>query len=395
MVDTVLLTGASGFHGTEVARRLLENTDCQLITLVRGRDASEAAARLSRAWWKRPEMTDLLGSRVRVACGDVAEPKLGLDDSRYSGLARSVTHIIHCAADLRLDGPIDELRRTNVGGTANVLVLAQSAHTDHGLSRLAHVSTAYVAGKMGGSVPEDSLTAEWGFKSPYEASKYEGESLVQAAKADLPVSVFRPGMVVGDSHTGEIKTFNTIYYPIRLYLTGHLKVLPCSSSNRVNIVPVNYIADAITHLTFVPGAAGSNFHLTAPAACLPRAGELIEFVQSWAKERFGISPRRPMFVPVAPEGAQNMLERLDGQKKDRLKTIASLLPYFSEDREFLRRNTDLMFGTYSMNWREVMAAILGYAVEMGFIRGLERTVQEPAGARLANPSPVISAPSFG
>ncbi|MCL5257570.1 MAG: AMP-binding protein [Chloroflexi bacterium] len=384
MNATVLLTGATGFLGTEVARRVLANDDCNLVVLVRAADVPEAERRLSRAWWKRPEMMESIGGRVRVVCGDVAEPKLGLDDSTYSDLAHTITHIIHCAAELRLDGPLDELRRVNVGGTANVLELARAAHGDHGLSRFAHVSTAYVAGRRTGEVPEEALSAEWGFKSSYEASKYEGESLVQAAKAEMPVSVFRPGMVVGDSQTGEIKTFNTIYYPLRLYLTGHLRILPCSSSNRVNIVPVDYVAGAIARLTFVPEAAGRNFHLTASAASLPKAGEFIEYVRDWAKQHLGASPHRPVFVPIVPEQTQDMLEVLGGKGRSRLKTIASLLPYFSEDREFLRENTDRLLGGYDMNWREVMSAVLGYAVQMGFMHGSERTVHEQVVARLGS-----------
>ena len=124
-------------------------------------------------------------------------PHLGLDEATYSGLAGRVTHIIHSAADLRVDAPIDELRKTNVQGTANVLELARAVQRDHGLERYAHVSTAYVAGGRSGAIPEADLTEEYGFSNAYELSKYEGERLVQAAKSELPISVFRPGMIVG------------------------------------------------------------------------------------------------------------------------------------------------------------------------------------------------------
>ena len=125
---------------------------------------------------------------------------------------------------------MEELRRTNVGGTANVLALARAIHQDHGLARFSHVSTAYVAGRRQGPVPEDSLTDAYGFANGYELSKYEGELLVREARADLPISVFRPGMVIGDSRTGAIKTFNTLYFPLRLYLSGRLRVLPVSQA---------------------------------------------------------------------------------------------------------------------------------------------------------------------
>ena len=212
---------------------------------------------------------------MQVLAGDVAQPRLGLDEDGYAGLVRGLTHIIHAAADLRINAPIAELRRTNLQGTEHVLELAQAAQADHGLARLSHVSTAYVAGGRSGPVPEDALTDAYGFSCAYEFSKFEGERRVQAARDHLPISVFRPGMIVGDSSTGEIKTFNTFYFPLRLYLAGRLPLVPGSRTQPVNLVPVDYVADAIVRLTLEPGAEGLNFHLTAPHAALPQAGELV------------------------------------------------------------------------------------------------------------------------
>lgn len=149
MRKTVLLTGATGFVGTQTARRLIAKEGLHLIVLVRGH-REEAAARLSRTWWPRPELITTIGSGVEVLAGDVREPLVGLSREENESLAARVTHIIHSAADLRLDGPIEELRKINVEGTRNVLELARLAHRQHGLVRYAHVSTAYVAGKRTG-----------------------------------------------------------------------------------------------------------------------------------------------------------------------------------------------------------------------------------------------------
>jgi long-chain acyl-CoA synthetase len=204
----VLLTGASGFLGAQVARRLLASTDYTVYTLIRAEDAASAAHRLSRLWWDWPELAGAIGNRVQVLAGDVTQPCLGLHHDGYAGLVAGLTHIIHTAADLRVNAPIAELRKTNLQGTEHVLELAQAVQADHGLARFSHVSTAYVAGGRSGPAPEDALTDAYGFSCAYEFSKFEGERRVQTARDRLPIAVFRPGMIVGDSRTGEIKTFN-------------------------------------------------------------------------------------------------------------------------------------------------------------------------------------------
>ena len=294
----VLLTGASGFLGAQVARRLLACTDYTVYALIRAEDCGERrpspVARLvglARAGRRHREPGAGPGRR----CG-AGSP--GPDEDDYAGLVAGLTHIVHTAADLRVNAPIAELRKTNLQGTEHVLELAQAAQADHGLARYSHVSTAYVAGGRTGPVPEDALTDAYGFSCAYEFSKYEGERLVQAARADLPISVFRPGMIVGDSATGEIKTFNTLYFPLRLYLGGRLPLMPASRTQPVNLVPVDYVADAIVRLTLEPEAAGLNFHLTAPYATLPQAGELVAFVRAWAREQLGLRLPRPVFLPL-------------------------------------------------------------------------------------------------
>ena len=105
-------------------------------------------------------------------------------------------------------------------------------------------------------------------------------------------------MIVGDSATGEIKTFNTLYFPLRLYLGGRLPLMPASRTQPVNLVPVDYVADAIVRLTLEPEAAGLNFHLTAPYATLPQIGELVAFGRAWAREQLGLRLPRPVFLPL-------------------------------------------------------------------------------------------------
>jgi len=375
----VFLTGATGFLGSRIASRLIAREGTTVLALVRAASEEDARRKLERNWWDFPELVAAIGDRVRPVRGDVSEPRLGLGVEDYGRLVGTVTHIIHTAADMRLDGPIDELRRSNVQGTANILELARAVQRDHGLVRLSHVSTAYVAGGRRGDVPEGSLTNEYGFSSNYEMSKYEGERLVREARSELPISVFRPGLVVGDSRTGAIRNFNTLYFPLRLYLNGKLRLFPARSDLRVNLVPVDYVAEAIERLTFDDRASGLYFHLTAPYDSLPTVRQLLDGVREWATKNLGYRPPRAVFLPLpvpAARGRYRTRRALRTNERGILDGLITLTPYFNERRRFSRDNADRLLGPYDRDWRAMLGPLLEYATAMGFLHRSDRTVHE-------------------
>jgi len=375
MGGLILLTGATGFLGTQIARLLLRDTDHKLAVLVRGQNAQDARRRLERIWSDWPETKGAVASgRVQVLMGDLCQPNLGLDPGTYGRLVSTLTHIIHSAAELKLDGELEELRRINVNGTACLLKLARVVHADHGLERYAHVSTAYVAGSRTGEVAEDELTDRYGFTNAYEQTKYEGELLVRESMRELPVSVFRPGMVVGDSLTGEISTFNTVYVPLRLYLSGKLSLIPARPEMPLNMVPVDYVAGAIANLLFDPRATGLTFHLTVDPDRLPQARELLHAARNWAAENLGDAPSPARFVPM------KALTRIPGMSK--LPVPSFLLAYFSEDRRFRRDNIERLLGPYVPDWKEILPRLMDYAVSRGFLHRSGRTVNEQVLYRL-------------
>ena len=388
MKTTVLLTGATGFIGTQIARQLLHDNGVTVLALIRAADSENAMRKLQREWWDWPELIEVLNSRIEAVCGDVCQQNLGLTEEAYSNLTKRITHIIHTAADWRLVS-LEELRKTNVQGTLNVLELARKTNTDHRLERFSHISTAYVAGGRTGTVPEDTLTDDFGFFTAYEQSKYEGEMLVQTAKKELPISIFRPSMVVGDSQTGAIKTFNTFYFPLRLYLTGKLRILPVSRSLRINIVPVDYVAESVVKLTFNPKAEGRNFHLVAPYESLPKLGELLGFVEKWAKMNLGVKLPRLFSVGMSASSMKSLLRIQRAFKPSNRKSIDALIslsPYFSENRQFQRSNMDELLVTYDLNWQKILPNLLDYAVYHGFLHRSERTVHEQVLFRLESKS---------
>ncbi len=383
----ILLTGANGFLGTQITLKILKHHDIDIIALVRGKNKKDAVNRLCRAWWEIPELLDEISNRIHVVNGDISKNELGLENSDYNKLVKTVTHVIHAAADWRLKATLEELQKTNVKGTQNILKLAHLAHKDHGLERFSHISTAYVAGGKMGAVSEDSLTSKYGFLSDYEKTKYESESRVR--KSEFDVSIFRPSMIAGESSTGYIKTFNTVYVPLRLYLNGKLPLIPVSSSMKINLVPVDYVADAVVKLTFDKRAANKTFHLTAPKDSLPTVKELVQFTKAWCQENLDIKLNNPIYIPLNGSIIQKFasMGHLFGKGTSRLlETMNTLSPYFHENRDYRRDNTDELVGPYSYKWQELLPKILEFAVYYGFFHRSDRTVYEQVLFRLKSGS---------
>ena len=390
--DVVFLTGATGFLGTQIMHRLIKKDNIVVIILVRGEDYNDAKQRLYRAWWEWPDLTaelektedhhgNVLGNKVCLLNGDISKDGIGLDKDEYKFLTNNITHIIHAAADLRLNSPIKDLRQVNLKGTLNIIKLAKIANENHSIKKFSHISTAYVAGGQNGTVMEDSLTDEHGFLSNYEKSKFEGESAVK--RSGLPITIFRPGMVVGDSETGYIKTFNTIYVLLRLYLTNKLRLLPISKDSRINLVPVDYVADAVVKLTFDKKTDGLTFHLTAPYNSLPSIEDFINFVRVWAYDNLDLKLSKPIFLPASTLPTALVFLKLLGTSTQGLRnTINELAPYMNEDRKFSRKNISRFDGSYDLDWKKFLPKLLQYAVYNGFFHRSERTVHEQVLFRL-------------
>jgi nucleoside-diphosphate-sugar epimerase len=128
------------------------------------------------------------------------------------------------------------------------------------------VSTAYVAGCRSDLVRETDLDHDAGFHNTYEQTKYESEQLLRKAGADLPIAVHRPSIVVGDSKTGRTGAWKVLYWPLKVIARGWLPVIPYDPAGRLDIVPVDYVADAILALARDPATLGRTFHLTAGPA---------------------------------------------------------------------------------------------------------------------------------
>src|SRR5829696_6126678 len=181
MKPPVFLTGATGFLGMEVLARLLEAGDRQVVALVRPGASASAEERLDAVLaqlWRDPEP---YRDRVRVVAGDVTRPGLGMEPTERTALAEEVGAVLHCAASIAFDLPLDEARKINVEGTREVIGFARECKALGRLERFLHVSTAYVSGRHGGTFSEEELDAGQDFRNTYEQTKWEAEHVVLEA----------------------------------------------------------------------------------------------------------------------------------------------------------------------------------------------------------------------
>ncbi|AXE30529.1 hypothetical protein DK842_11840 [Chromobacterium phragmitis] len=263
---TVLLTGVTGGLGAELLPRLLRrHPDCEVAALTRGGTPRQAQDRLEAALdFARlgPEER----ARVSLLHGDVSHPRFGLSDADWRALASRVGRVFHLAASVDFDLPLAESRAANVDSAREVLAFCGEAARGMRDFRLNYVSTAYVSGRRRGRLMEDELYLGQTFCNGYEQSKFEAEQLVRQAAARLPLTIYRPSQIIGESSEGRIRKFFGYYEFLKLAERGRMPVLPADPLARPDLVPADYVCEAMLHFDADPGAVGRCYHLTAGLA---------------------------------------------------------------------------------------------------------------------------------
>jgi thioester reductase-like protein len=316
----VLITGATGFVGMELLARYLERGPRRVIVLLRASSDRGARDRVDAV------LTNLFGARaeqysarVDAFAGELTSPHLGLTRARFADLAERVSTIIHSAASVSFDLPLKEAREINLEGTARMLEFAELARTRGGLQRYGHISTAYVAGTHDGRFAECDLDVGQEFRNSYEQSKFESEQLVRAHDG-LPFTIMRPSIVVGDRRSGWTSAFNVLYWPLRAFARGLFTAVPAIPSAPVDVVSIDYVADAIHELCESAGGIGETYHLTAGADA-STIGEIAALASKYFRR-----PLPKVLTPVefaALEGAGSEVQRsaIEGSRQ--------YFPYFS------------------------------------------------------------------
>ena len=260
-MSTIFLTGFPGFLGSRIVPRVLaRRPDARVACLVQPKYAATARERVQELVAAVPAMA----GRVVLVEGDLTAADLGLVDR--DSLAADITEIWHLAAVYDLAVPRELGLRVNVDGTRHVLRLAQECPR---LERLHYVSTCYVSGRWCGPFHETDLDMGQTFNNFYEETKFLAELEVASAReAGLPITVYRPSIVVGDSHTGETQKFDGPYVMLQWLLRQRgLAVVPYVGDPtmvRFNTVPSDFVLDAITHLSDLEASAGLTYQLADP-----------------------------------------------------------------------------------------------------------------------------------
>lgn len=261
-MPSVFFTGFPGFLGSALLPRTLKRhaDEVSATCLVQARFMPLAQRRVGELRRAIPSLAD----RIHLVEGDITRPDLGLGEA--SELKREVVEIFHLAAIYDLAVRREPAMRVNLDGTRHLLDFAVACP---GLRRFQYVSTCYVSGRYDGVFSERDLEKGQSFQNYYEETKYLAELEVQRRLRDgVPVTVYRPAIVVGDSTVGSTQKYDGPYYLFRLIARqGRLALVPkvgAPGRSQFNLVPSDYVVNAIAHLAGLESTRGQVFQLCDP-----------------------------------------------------------------------------------------------------------------------------------
>ena len=333
------LTGGSGAVGSAIVPLLLAEPDNEVRLLLRADSHAAIAKRLDRlvsfwGWTHEPDKQE----RLKAIRGDATLPLFGLDKAQYAKLVAECSHVLHCAGTVRMNLPLEDARRSAVGSAQQVVEFARRLAAAGHLGKCEFVSTVGVAGKRPGVLHEAWMNEPRAFHNTYEQAKAEAEDVIRGAIAEdgLPVTVHRPSMVIGDSRDGRIIHFQ-IFYFVCEFLSGRktFGVYPDFDEVRLDIIPVNWVAEAILASSRDPRTAGRIFHLCVGPKLAPQLEELKETVRGAFKAHglsvpFGITLPRGWFTGLARLAAK--LAPMSRRKA--LGTLPVYLDYLADRQGF-------------------------------------------------------------
>jgi len=317
----IFLTGATGYIGAHVAANLLNEHGASLNVLVRGKDPQEAALRLWQAMQLHMDFLrfyEHLQTKIRIFPGDITLAQFGLNRDDYDRLIHTTDSVIHCAASLNRKSEKSCLN-VNLRGTLEVLQLARHSHYYHGLRRFSNVSTVAVAGKRQNEIVTEDRALDWERSDydPYARTKKFCEHMVRELLPEVPLTIFRPSIVLGDSRYADTTQFDMV--KAFVFLAG-LKVLPFRPTDKIDIVNVDFVADAIATLHQKSETAFDTYHLSSGNG----SETFREITRALAAAQ---QQRAPVFVPAMERPFTKTVNAL-ADRKGSLGHGASLMKVF-------------------------------------------------------------------
>ncbi|MBI2819333.1 MAG: SDR family oxidoreductase [Acidobacteria bacterium] len=359
----IFLTGSTGYVGSHVAAGLLERSEEPLYLLVRAKDDPEAEERLWRALqihFDFPRFHHYLRTRISLFRGSLADPHLGLPPDHYRRLAGSTTSVIHCAASLNRKSERACLN-VNLRGTLEVVQLAMRAHEHHGLHRFSHVSTVAVAGERANEIVQEDRAIEWDRADydPYARTKKFCEHMIRQLLPDVPRTIFRPSIVLGHSRHAETTQFDMVRAFV--FLAG-LPILPFRPTDRLDIVPVDFVSDSIVTLHQKERPDYEIYHLSAGAQ-----SQTYRELTTHLSRALGKS--KPLYIPslVGPFSSfVNRLARLRGTIGYGATLLKVFLPYLVWNTVFDNTRVVSETGRSPAPFSEYCAPLLKFSKEHHF-----------------------------
>jgi len=359
----IFLTGSTGYIGAHVAANLLETHGASLNLLVRGKDAQEAAVRLwsaAQLHMEFPKFYEYLQTRIRIFPGDLTAPQFGLNRDDYDRLIHTTDSVIHCAASLNRKSEKNCLN-VNLRGTLEVLQLARRSHYYHGLRRFSNVSTVAVAGKRSNEIVSEDRSIDWERSDydPYALTKKFCEHMVRELLPDVQITIFRPSIVLGDSRYPETTQFDMV--KAFVFLAG-LKALPFRPNDRIDIVNVDFVADAIATLHQKSDPRYDTYHLSSG-----RDSQTFREVTSALAA--AQQTRKPIFLPFLEKpfsGAVNGLASRKGSMAYGASLMKVFMPYLVWNTVFDNTRVTSELGRKPTPFSKYSYGLLKFSREQNF-----------------------------
>ncbi len=359
----IFLTGSTGYIGAHVAANLLRDHGAALNVLVRARDVGEAERRLWQSLQMHlefPQFYEFLQTRVRVFRGDLTDPGFGLSRDEYDRLVHTTDSVIHCAASLNRKSEKSCLN-VNLRGTLEVLTLARSAEHYHGLRRFSEVSTVAVAGKRQNEVVTEDRSIEWDRSDydPYARTKKFCEHMMHMLLPETQKTVFRPSIVLGDSRHAETTQFDMV--KAFVFLAG-LPVLPFRPTDKIDIVNVDFVADAIATLHQKANPEHEIYHLSSGIS----SQTFREITRALAAAQ---NKRAPVFVPVAERpfaGSVEFLSNRSGAVAKGASLMKVFMPYLTWNTVFDNTRVTKELGKKPVPFSEYSYPLLKFSRDNDF-----------------------------